>query len=252
MWAPAASSADQLQGLRFAKVVRIRFEGQPQNGQRVSSYVPQRPDDARQELRHAVFVDADDGFEKIERTSEGLAGRGQRVRILGEARAAIAQPGAEKVAADAGIRAHALDHLGDVRAGGLAQVGDAVDERNRVARNELEACFTSSALRTSIRSMGRSRGAYNSTSFIAASWQEHPMTIRSGRRESLMAEPSRRNSGLEATSKRASGGACRAMMFRTRSPLPTGTVLFTTIRVVSVAGHRAASSAAAERWLRSA
>ena len=39
-----------------------------------------------------------------------------------------------------------------------------------------------------------------------------------------MAEPSRRNSGLETTSKSIGRGWCRVMTSRTSSPVPTGTV----------------------------
>ena len=39
-----------------------------------------------------------------------------------------------------------------------------------------------------------------------------------------MAEPSRRNSGFETTSKLTGRRRLRSMMFRTRSPVPTGTV----------------------------
>ena len=49
------------------------------------------------------------------------------------------------------------------------------------------------------------------------------MTTRSGRMKSPMAEPSRRNSGLLATSKSAVG-LVRRMIASTSRPVPTGTV----------------------------
>ena len=55
-----------------------------------------------------------------------------------------------------------------------------------------------------------------------------PMITRSGRMKSLIAEPSRRNSGLEMTSTSARGLASR-MMRATSRPVPTGTVDFMTI-----------------------
>ncbi len=56
-----------------------------------------------------------------------------------------------------------------------------------------------------------------------------PMTTRFGRMKSSTADPSRRNSGFETTSK-ATGAAWRARMISaTRSPVPTGTVLLVTI-----------------------
>src|SRR4029450_13170675 len=57
-----------------------------------------------------------------------------------------------------------------------------------------------------------------------------PTTTRSGSRVSIMAEPSRRNSGLGATSQWASGLAQRAITGRTRSPVWTGTVDFSQTR----------------------
>ena len=51
-----------------------------------------------------------------------------------------------------------------------------------------------------------------------------PMTMRSGRRVSSMAEPSRRNSGLDTTSNGTGVFWWRAMTSRTKSPVPTGTV----------------------------
>ena len=66
---------------------------------------------------------------------------------------------------------------------------------------------------------------------MATCWEGAPMTMRSGRRVSSMAEPSRRNSGLETTSKGMGRGWWRSITSRTNSPVPTGTVdLFTTTR----------------------
>ena len=49
-------------------------------------------------------------------------------RVLGEARAAVAEAGVQELIADAAVRAHALAHPIDVRAVGLAEVGHLVDE----------------------------------------------------------------------------------------------------------------------------
>jgi hypothetical protein len=57
-----------------------------------------------------------------------------------------------------------------------------------------------------------------------------PMTTLSGRMKSSMAEPSRRNSGLETTSKSASGRVS-AMIRSTSRPVPTGTVDLVTTTV---------------------
>ncbi len=69
------------------------------------------------------------------------------------------------------------------------------------ARNAFEAYLITSAEGRSVMIIGRSSGAYSSTSVIATCWVGAPITIRSGRSVSSIAEPSRRNSGFETTSK---------------------------------------------------
>ena len=56
------------------------------------------------------------------------------------------------------------------------------------------------------------------------------MTTRSGRLKSSIAAPSRRNSGFDTTENR-SFGTVSPMMRSTSSPVPTGTVDFTTTTV---------------------
>ena len=56
------------------------------------------------------------------------------------------------------------------------------------------------------------------------------MTTRSGRMKSLIAAPSLRNSGFEATSKSACGLVSR-MIRSTWRAVPTGTVLLSTTTV---------------------
>ncbi len=79
------------------------------------------------------------------------------------------------------------------------------------------------------------------TSTARGSWA--PTTMRSGRLKSVMAAPSRRNSGFETTATSASGRSSR-MMRSTSSPVPTGTVDFVTTTVKPVIA-RAISRAAA-------
>ena len=55
-------------------------------------------------------------------------------------------------------------------------------------------------------------------------------TIRSGRKKSVIADPSRRNSGLQATSNGTAPRVRRLIWSRIREPVRTGTVLFSTIR----------------------
>ena len=63
-----------------------------------------------------------------------------------------------------------------------------------------------------------------------ASVDSTPTTTRSGRMKSLIAEPSRRNSGFETTSKAASGRRSRMIRAISR-PVPTGTVDLVAITV---------------------
>ena len=65
---------------------------------------------------------------------------------------------------------------------------------------------------------------------MAAAWSSDPITMRSGCRKSCTAEPSRRNSGFEATSKSTPFRAYLPITERTWPPVRTGTVLFSTIR----------------------
>src|ERR1035438_9930984 len=74
-------------------------------------------------------------------------------------------------------------------------------------------------------------GRYNSRSICSVRSSSAPSTMRSGYRESAMALPSRRNSGLLATPKRMLFGSpvCASWIpsrtsASTRLPLPTGTV----------------------------
>ena len=71
------------------------------------------------------------------------------------------------------------------------------------ARNAFEAYLIISAEGTSVMIIGRSSGAYSSSSVIATCWVRAPMTMRSGRSVSSIAEPSRRNSGFDTTSNGA-------------------------------------------------
>jgi len=54
-----------------------------------------------------------------------------------------------------------------------------------------------------------------------------PITMRSGFKKSSTANPSRKNSGFDTTSK--STFACFAIVYLTLSDVPTGTVLLSTI-----------------------
>src|SRR5690606_13891890 len=94
---------------------------------------------------------------------------------------------------------------------------------NFTAKKQFAAYLTISALAASVSTVGAPNRAYNPATRSAASGESDPTTIRSGRRKSATAEPSRKNSGLltTATSERPNHT-------RTRAAVPTGTVDFNT------------------------
>ncbi len=117
------------------------------------------------------------------------------------------------------------------------------------ARNALQACFASSAVGTSVSmsvAPARVKGRYRRRMAWNARTDPAPTRIRSGRNESAMARPSRRNSGLETTWNFRPGRS-RAIVTATRSAVPAGTVDFSTTTIPSGACRataRAASSTA--------
>ena len=98
-----------------------------------------------------------------------------------------------------------------------------------VARNALDAYFINSALYKSVEITGHFKVLYNSLTFAAAISEFEPITILSGSKKSLIACPSRRNSGLLTTSNRAGLFKFLFITFSTSSPVPMGTVLLLTI-----------------------
>ena len=75
-----------------------------------------------------------------------------------------------------------------------------------------------------------------SPSTLRARSSEVPTTMRSGNLKSRIAAPSRKNSGLDATTKSAAGLVSRISR-STSSPVPTGTVdlVITTVKPFSAA-----------------
>lgn len=95
-----------------------------------------------------------------------------------------------------------------------------------VANKAFAAIFDISADSTSITTTGPSTPACSSPISRAVSASEDPITTRSGARKSSTARPSAVNSGFDAypTCPRPA----RSSAARTRAPVPTGTVDFTT------------------------
>ena len=117
-----------------------------------------------------------------------------------------------------------------------------------VARKLLVAYLISSAVSSEVNTIGvwlRFSGRYRRSSTWRACSVSTPTTTRSGRMKSSIAEPSRRNSGFEATSIARSGRSLANSACSLR-PVPTGTVDLVTTTVASTR-PRAISSAAANR-----
>ncbi len=122
----------------------------------------------------------------------------------------------------------------------------------RVASIAFAAYLVISADRVSMKMSGlpvRTNGAYSSSRTVAASSESTPTTTRSGFMKSSTAAPSLRNSGFEHTWNAV--WVWRAISTRTRSAVPTGTVLL----VMTIFGARKFSPmvrATASTWRRSA
>ena len=103
-----------------------------------------------------------------------------------------------------------------------------------VARKQFDEYLMSSAVSSVVMTIGVSIRNSGSCSFLSSSCDflvSAPMTTRSGRMNVSMAEPSRRNSGFDATSNSAPRLANFFIHeYRSRA-VPTGAVLFCTTSV---------------------
>ena len=100
-----------------------------------------------------------------------------------------------------------------------------------VAKKAFEAYLMSSAVSSVVTTMGvssRNSGSWILRRMAAARLLSAPITTRSGRMKVSIAEPSRRNSGLDATSNSAPRRAKRRMWSARARAVPTGAVLFCT------------------------
>ncbi len=89
---------------------------------------PQACDHPHRHAGLARVVDRDGGLHQPRRRAVVLRGAHQRQRVLGEARAAVARPGMQELAADAAVQPDAARHVVHIGADLLAQIGHLVDE----------------------------------------------------------------------------------------------------------------------------
>src|SRR5262249_41675165 len=224
----------------LAHVVGVGLEGEAEHGDDRAVEDGQRLLDHGHEVRAPVAVHLHGGPEEGEVVAEGGGRVDEGGGVLGEAAAPVAQP-----RGPGGWRRGAARKAGRMRASRPTpfitwvtsapacshRLAMALANEILVARKALDAYLIISAEGTSVMIMGRSRGAYSSSRVMATCWVGAPITIRSGRRVSSMAEPSRRNSGLETTSNGTGVIWLCSMTSRTRSPVPTGTVDLLTMTV---------------------
>ena len=113
-----------------AHVVGVRLEGEPEQA---DPHAGERAEVARELRDHAPLlqlVDLDHRAQELEVVAGVRRQQLQRADVLGEARAAVADPGGEEAGPDPPVEADAARDLEHVRAGLLADVRDLVDERD--------------------------------------------------------------------------------------------------------------------------
>ena len=119
---------DEVDGGRFADVVGLALEGEAEHAEALAAQRPQGGADLGEEALLLLGVDLFDLGEQAEVDAELLGDGAEGGDILGEAGAAVADAGAQEAWADAAVETHAAGDLLDVGVGGLAEVGDGVDE----------------------------------------------------------------------------------------------------------------------------
>ena len=119
---------DQVDGGGFADVVGLALEGEAEDGEAFSAQRPEGGADLGEEALLLLGVDLFHLGEEVEVDAELVGDGAEGSDVLGEAGASVTDSGAEEAGADAAVEAHAAGDLLDVCAGGLAEVGDGVDE----------------------------------------------------------------------------------------------------------------------------
>ncbi len=122
---------DQTPARRLAHVVGIRLERQPPDREAAPAQIRamDRLDLVEQHVLLRV-VDRLDRFQDAQRVAVLARGADQRLHVLREARAAVADPGVQEVIADPRIGTDAAPHRLDVRADAIREVRHLVHERD--------------------------------------------------------------------------------------------------------------------------
>ena len=146
-----------------------------------------------------------------ERTAAAARRGGKGARILGKTRAAEARTGLQVVLADAAVLPHAAGDHGDIGADLLAQVGELVDEGDAHGEiavggifDELGGFDTGEGDRHVADGDRPVEPAQHLAGALGLGADDDPVGSAGNR---STADPSRRNSGLEAMSKARTGTA---------------------------------------------
>ncbi len=107
---------DDVERGRLAHVVGVRLEGQAQHGDLAVLEVRQRARQVDERQQPLAVVDVDDGLEQVELVAVQRRDEVERARVLGEARAAVADARLEERRADAGVQPDAVGDGVDVGA----------------------------------------------------------------------------------------------------------------------------------------
>src|SRR5665213_2919378 len=120
----------QINRWRGTHVVGVLLERKPKHADFFVLQDPERVGDFFDEALHLVGVDALDFLEQFEFVADLFGNFDERAQVLRKTTAAETDARVQKSAADALVQTDALRDFLDVRAGGLADVGDGVDVGN--------------------------------------------------------------------------------------------------------------------------
>src|SRR5207302_792116 len=121
---------DDIDSGRFTNVIGLSLEGQAEDADTFAAEGPEGGADLIEETPLLLAIDLFDFGEEAEVDAQLLGYRTEGGDVFWEAGATVANPWPQEFGADAAIEAHAARHLLDIGVGGLAEIGDGVDERD--------------------------------------------------------------------------------------------------------------------------
>ncbi len=119
---------DEIDGGRLSDVVGLALEGQPEDADAFATEGPEGGTDFIEEAFFLLEVDLFDLGEDAEVGAELLGDGAEGGYVFGETGAAVADAWTEEAGTDAAVETDAAGDLFHVGLGGLAEIGDCVDE----------------------------------------------------------------------------------------------------------------------------